>query len=75
MSEQAYVFRVGTIFSWLRDFDFYQTVIRPSSVFRYVMTHQNIILPLGVLLMVYKLFLSNIVSAIILSIIYNLSRV
>lgn len=39
------------------------------------MENQNIILPLGVILMVYKIFLSNLVSAIALSIVYNLSRV
>jgi hypothetical protein len=40
-----------------------------------VMTHQYMILPLGVLLMLYKLLLSNLVSAAILSVWYNLSNV
>lgn len=75
MIEQVYLFRVGTVFVWLRDWAYYAQVIRFSSVFRFIMTHQNIIIPLGVVLMLYKLFLSNLVSAIVLTIIYNLSRV
>lgn len=75
MTEQVYLFRVWTIFVWLRDTEYYINTIRFSAVFRFIMTHQNIIIPLAVLLMVYKLFLSNIVSAIVLTIVYNLSRV
>lgn len=60
---------------WLRDLDMYRTLVRPSSVFRFVMSHQNIIIPLGAVLMIYKLFLSNLVTAVVLSILYNLSSV
>lgn len=75
MIEQAYVFQVGTIFVWIRDWSVYLQSVRVSYIFKFVMSHQNIIVPLGVLLMVYKIFLSNLISAIVLSIIYNLSRV
>lgn len=74
MIEQRYIFQVGTIFVWFRDNLYYQQAIRVSAVFRYIITHQNIIIPLGVLLMLYKLFLGNIISAIVLSIVYNLSN-
>ena len=50
-------------------------MVRPSHLFQFVMSNQNIIIPLSVLLMIYKLFLSNIVSAVVLSIIYNLSNI
>lgn len=75
MVEQTYIFQVKTVFIWLRDWWYYQDVIRHSKIFYFLMTNQNIIIPLGVLLMVYKLFLSNLVSAVVLSIVYNLSRV
>ncbi len=75
MTEQVYLFKIGTIFVWLRDWSYYQESIRPSYIFYFVMTHQNIIIPLGVVLMVYKLLFSNIVTAAILSIIYNLSNI
>lgn len=75
MIEQVYIFRVGTVFVWIRDWTYYAQTIRFSSVFRFIMTHQNIIIPLAVVLMLYKLFLSNLVSAIVLTIVYNLSRV
>ncbi len=75
MIEQTYIFQTGTIFVWLRDWSYYVQSVRISSVFRFVMTHQNIILPLWVVLMIYKIFLSNLVSAVVLSIVYNLSRV
>lgn len=75
MIEQAYIFQVGTIFIWIRDIPYYETIIRYSSIFRFIMTHQNIIIPLGVVLMVYKLFLSNLVAAVVLSLVYNISRV
>jgi hypothetical protein len=75
MIEQKYVFQVGTIFTWLRDTTYYIEVVRKSVFFDYVMTHQYMILPLGVLLMLYKLLLSNLVSAAILSVWYNLSNV
>lgn len=75
MTEQTYIFRVGTVFTLLRDTDYYQSVIRFSSIFKYIMTHQNTIIPLAIVLMIYKIFFSNIVSAVILSVVYNLSRV
>jgi len=75
MTEQTYLFRVGTIFVWLRDVPWYQEVVRPSHIFQFVMSHQNSIIPLSVLLMIYKLFLSNLVSAVVLSIVYNLSNI
>jgi hypothetical protein len=75
MIEQTYLFPVGTIFSWFRDSWYYQNVIRLSAVFGYMMAHKDAIVPLGVLLMLYKLLLSNIVSAVGLSIWYNLSHI
>lgn len=75
MIEQTYVFQVGTIFAWFRDSGYYQTVVRPSAVFAFIITNKDIILPLWVLLMLYKLLLSNIVNAVALSIWYNLSHI
>lgn len=75
MIEQVYIFRVGTIFIWIRELAWYQEVVRTSGMYQLVMSGQNIIIPLGVLLMVYKLFLANILSAIVLSIVYNLSNI
>lgn len=75
MIEQTYVFQVGTIFVWFRDSWYYQNVIHSSAVFGYIMSHKDTIIPLGVLLMLYKLLLSNIISAVALSIWYNLSHI
>ncbi len=75
MVEQSYVFRVGNIFTWFRGAPYYQEVVKTSWYYEYVMSHQNIIIPLGIILMLYKLLLSNIVTAAILSIWYNLSHV
>lgn len=75
MIEQTYVFQVGTIFVWFRDNWYYQNVIHSSSVFAFIMGHKDTIIPLGILLMLYKLLLSNIVSAVALSIFYNLSHI
>lgn len=75
MIEQVYIFQVGTIFVWFRDSWYYQNIIHPSAVFGYIMVHRDVIIPLGVLLMLYKLLLSNVVSAIALSIWYNLSHI
>ncbi len=75
MIEQVYIFQVGTIFVWFRDSWYYQNIIHPSAVFGYIMVHRDLIIPLGVLLMLYKLLLSNVVSAIALSIWYNLSHI
>lgn len=75
MIEQTYIFQVGTVFVWIRDWSYYQQTIRFSSLFKFIITHQNIIIPLGVVLMIYKIFFSNLVSAVVLSLVYNLSRV
>jgi hypothetical protein len=75
MIDQIYIFQVGTIFVWLRDSLYYQDVVRPSAVYSYIISHKDTIIPLGVLLMLYKLLLSNIVSATVLSIWYNLSHI
>ncbi len=75
MIEQTYIFPVGTIFVWFRESWYYQNVIHPSAVFGYMISHKDSIIPLGVLLMLYKLLLSNIVNAVALSIWYNLSHI
>ncbi len=75
MTEQTYIFPVGTIFAWFRDSWYYQNVVKVSAVFGYIMWHKDTIVPLGVLLMLYKLLLANIVSAVWLSIWYNLSHI
>ena len=73
--DQAYVFRIGTIFMYLRETDYYVQVVKNSWFYAYVMAHQNTIIPLGIVLMLYKLLLSNLVNAALLSIWYNLSHV
>lgn len=73
--EWTYIFRVSTIFTYLRDIPYYTDVIRNSSYFQYVLENKDNILPLGVLLMFYKLLLSNIINAVLLSIWYNLSHI
>ena len=75
MIEQTYIFQVGTVFVWVRDWSYYQQTIRLSSLFKFIITHQNIIIPLGVVLMIYKIFFSNLISAVVLLLVYNLSRV
>ena len=75
MIEQRYIFQVGTLFIWVRDWTWYLQNVRTSSVFVFVLQYQNIIIPLAVVLMVYKLFLSNLISAVVMTIIYNLSHV
>lgn len=73
--EQVYVFRVQTFFVWIRDFEYFTQVVRTSWFYTFVMTHQNSLIPLGVVLMLYKLLLSNLMNAAFLSIWYNLSHV
>lgn len=73
--EQTYIFRVATIFTWIRDTQYYIETVRNSWFYNYVMAHQNTLIPLGVVLMLYKLLLSNLVNAALLSIWYNLSHV
>ncbi len=75
MTEQSYVFQVGNIFTWFRDWSSYQEIIRKSWYYSFVMSHQNNIIPLGVILMLYKLLFSNLVNAALLSIWYNLANV
>lgn len=75
MTEQAYVFKPGTIFTFIRDTPFYSQAVKSSVFYTFVITRQDIILPLGILLMLYKILLSNIVSAAVLSIWYNLTNV
>ena len=75
MIEQSYVFRVGNLLVWIRDISYYQEVVRKSWYYGYVMTHQNAIIPLAVILMLYKLLLSNLINAALLSIWYNLANV
>ena len=75
MVEQVYIFKITNIFVWLHGWPYYTEVIQHSALYTYVISHQNIIIPLGVLLMLYKLLLSNIVNAALLSVWYNLSHV
>ncbi|GAB0174985.1 MAG: hypothetical protein HHAS10_08640 [Candidatus Altimarinota bacterium] len=75
MVEQSYVFKVGNIFTWLKDGSFYLNVIKPSAFYSFVMSHQYAIIPLAVVLMLYKLLLANIVTAAVLSVWYNLANV
>jgi hypothetical protein len=75
MAEQVYLFKIPTVFVWLHNWPYYIDVIEHSAIYSYVMTAQNIIIPLGVLLMLYKLLLSNIINAALLSIWFNLSHV
>jgi hypothetical protein len=74
MMEQSYVFRVGNIFTWLRQSSIYEA-IKSSWFYGYTMSHQHIIIPLWVILMLYKLLLSNLINAALLSIWYNLANV
>jgi hypothetical protein len=75
MVDQAYIFHPGTIFVWFRDSIFYTEWVQKSVFYSWVITRQDTIIPLGILLMLYKILLSNIVSAAILSIWYNLTNV
>ncbi len=73
--DQAYIFKVETIFIWIRNIPYYTEVIQKSWFYNYALSHQNTLIPLGVVLMLYKLLLSNLVNAALLSIWYNLSHV
>lgn len=75
MIEQSYVFRVWNILTWIKDTPFYTMSIKPSWFYTYVIGNQNLLIPLGVVLMLYKLLLSNIINAALLSIWYNLANV
>jgi hypothetical protein len=74
MIEQSYVFRVGNLLTWIRDTGVYP-VLKASWFYGYVMSHQYAIIPLGIVLMLYKLLLSNLINAALLSIWYNLANV
>lgn len=74
MTEQSYIFRVGNIFTFIRDTGIYGS-LKSSWFYGYVMSHQHIIIPLGIVLMLYKLLLSNLINAALLSIWYNLANV
>lgn len=75
MTEQAYIFKPWTFFSLFRDSVFYSNTIKPSMFVSFVLSRQDIIIPLGILLMLYKILLSNIVHAAMLSVWYNLTNV
>lgn len=75
MIEQKYVFRVGSFFTYFQDVPYYMIVVRNSALFQFYMQYRDMIIPLAVLLMIYKLLLSNIVTAMALSLWYNISRV
>ena len=75
MIEQSYVFRVGNIFTWVSSTTLYTESIKTSWYYSYVMSHQYMIVPLGVILMLYKLLISNLINAALLSIWYNLANV
>jgi hypothetical protein len=75
MIEQAYIFKVGTIFVLFKDTSLYAESLKPSYFYGFVMASQHLIIPLAVIAMLYKLLLSNLVNAALLSIWYNLSNV
>lgn len=73
--EQSYLFHIWNIFAYFKDVPFYTESVRSSWIFDYIMKYQHVIVPLAVVLMLYKLLLANLVSAAVLSIWYNLSHV
>lgn len=73
--EQSYIFKVGNIFTWFKNLPAYNDIVKTSWFYAFVMGHQYTIIPLAVVLMLYKLLLANIVTAAILSIWYNLANV
>ena len=75
MTDQTYIFKPGTVFVWFRDSVFYIESVKTSIFYRWVIARQDVIIPLGILLMLYKILLSNIVNAALLSIWYNLKNV
>lgn len=75
MIEQTYVFRVGSLLTSVHDIPYYADVVRNSHLFQFYMQYRDQIIPLAVILMIYRLLFSNIVTAILLSIWYNLSRI
>jgi hypothetical protein len=75
MIEQSYIFTVGNLLTWIKDSPFYLSTVKPSWFYNFVMNKQNVIIPLGIVLMLYKLLFANIVTAAILSIWYNLANI
>jgi hypothetical protein len=75
MIEQKYVFRVGSILTPIQEWSYYLNVVRNSQIFQFYMQYRDVIIPLAVLLMVYKLLFANIITAMGLSLWYNISRV
>ncbi len=75
MVEQAYIFKVGTVFTLLKDTLFYTETVKPSYFYGFIMSSQALIIPGVVLVMLYKLLLSNLVNAALLSVWFNLSNV
>lgn len=75
MIEQSYIFKVWNLLTWLKNLSFYTEFVKPSWFYNFVMSHQYAIIPLAIVLMLYKLILANIVTAAILSIWYNLANV
>ena len=74
MIEQVYIFRVGSVFTFIQDSSYYISNVRPSWLFQFVMRYRDEIIPIAFLLMLYKLLFSNIITAALLSVWYNLSR-
>ncbi len=75
MTDQTYIFKPGTFFVWFRDTTFYLQWVQKSLFYSWVIARQDVIIPLWILLMLYKILLSNIISAAFLSIWYNLKNV
>lgn len=75
MIDQVYVFRPGTIFNLIHDTRFYTDSVKTSVFYNFVIKYQDVILPLGIMLMLYKILLSNIINAALLSVWYNLLNI
>lgn len=75
MTDQAYIFKPGTLFLFFKNTPFYVEWVQKSYFYGFVLSKQDIIIPLWVLLILYKVFLANIINAALLSIWYNLSNV
>jgi hypothetical protein len=75
MIDQTYIFHPGTLFVFLRDTAYYTDIVKKSSMYIFIIDKRDVIIPLGILLMLYKILLSNLINAALLSIWYNLSNV
>jgi hypothetical protein len=67
MVEQAYIFKVGTVFTLLKDTLFYTETVKPSYFYGFIMSSQALIIPGVVLIMLYKLLLSNTIVRVVFS--------